>query len=186
MREKDALWHLNKHSCMFQRLWTLISYFLDTLWVRMCLKASLHITYWNIDCGVFSLLDGPALSSPCYASWAASPGWAGFLTHLKGCFWHLAMLPISPTPEGSRHAGEKKQKKKAGDLAIGALPSATAALLAAEGLLVRSQCQELHPPPPPPPQLGMTRHTRKREREKVTIGSEGFCRPKRKMRLIII
>lgn len=112
MREKDALWRLNKHSCMFQRLWTLISYFLDTLWVSMCLKASLHITYWNFDCGAFSLLDGPALSSPCYASWAASPGWAGFLTHLKGCFWHLAMLPISPTPQGSRHAGEKKQKKK--------------------------------------------------------------------------
>lgn len=57
-------------------------------------------------CCVFSLLVG------CFTSWAASPGWAGFLTHLKGCFWHLAMLPISPTPPGSHRAGEKKAEKK--------------------------------------------------------------------------
>lgn len=96
---------------------------------------------------VYFLCSSALLFTPCFASWAASPGWAGFLTHLKGCFWHLAMMPMAPTPHGSRRAGEKKTKKKAGDLAIGVLPSATAALLAAEGPLVWGQCQELHPPP---------------------------------------
>lgn len=166
---------------MFQCLWTLISYFLDPLWVRMFKSIPAHHALPS-RLSVFSLLDGPALSSPCHASWAAAfPGWAGFLTHLKGCFWHLAMLPISPTPQGSCHAEEKKQKKKkTSDLAIGALPSATAALLAAEGLLVPSQCQELHPPPPP--QLGMTRHARTHAHargKKFRLALRFFCRPKK-------
>lgn len=112
MREKDPLWHLNKHSCVFQRLWTLISYFLDTLWVRMCLKSSLHITYWNIDCGVFSLLDGPALSSPCYASWAASPGWARLFDTSKGLFLTSCHAADLPHPTGLTPRGRKKSKKK--------------------------------------------------------------------------
>lgn len=31
-----------------------------------------------------------------HARWAASPSCACFLTHLKGCFWHLATLPVTP------------------------------------------------------------------------------------------
>ncbi len=33
-----------------------------------------------------------SLLSLCHARWAASPSCACFLTRLKGCFWHLAIL----------------------------------------------------------------------------------------------
>lgn len=35
-------------------------------------------------------------SSLCHARWAASPSCACFLTRLKGCFWHPAVLPATP------------------------------------------------------------------------------------------
>lgn len=56
-------------------------------------------------------------ASICHAQWTASPSCACFLTRLKGCFWHLAILPV--TPSRSAHA---RQEEKAGDLAIAALP----------------------------------------------------------------
>lgn len=112
MREKDALWHLDKHSCLFQRLSTLKSYFLDTLWVRMCLKASLHITYWNIwlwcvlsaprPCSLFSLL-----------RFMSSFPWLGRLFDTsKGLFLTSCHAADLPHPTGLTPRGRKKAKKK--------------------------------------------------------------------------
>lgn len=46
-----------------------------------------------------------------HTRWAASPSCACFLTHLKGCVWHRAILPV--TSPRSAHT----RQEKAGDLA---------------------------------------------------------------------
>lgn len=70
-----------------------------------------HTTQWG--CSMFVGQTDCWMVSPCprSAQWAASSSCACFLTRLKGrfcCFWHLAILQVTPTLQRWCQAGGKK------------------------------------------------------------------------------